>query len=130
MDGQLLVRVYNVGLGDCIYLRVPDLQREVHILIDCGNKFGELDRLGECIADLKKDLPTHSSGKKRLDLLVVSHPHEDHHKGFEEQFLDLHIEHIWLSPAYDRLDPKAQGFTPYRAPCERCKVCRRRRWGK
>ena len=23
MDGQLLVRMYNVGLGDCIYLRVP-----------------------------------------------------------------------------------------------------------
>ena len=39
MDGQLLVRMYNVGLGDCIYLRVPDAGREVHVLIDCGNKF-------------------------------------------------------------------------------------------
>jgi hypothetical protein len=42
---------------------------------------------------------------------VVTHPHEDHHKGFEEQFFnDLEIERLWLSPAYDRLNPNAQGF--------------------
>jgi beta-lactamase superfamily II metal-dependent hydrolase len=111
MDTKLLVRVYNVGLGDCIYLRVSDTNRNVHILIDCGNKFGELDLLGECINDLKKDLPTSRSGKKRLDLLVVSHPHEDHHKGFELEFFDdIEIENLWLSPAFDRLNPKAQGF--------------------
>ena len=111
MDGQLLVRVYNVGLGDCIYLRVPDLHRDVHILIDCGNKFGALDLLGKRIADLKKKLPKMKGGKKRLDLLVVSHPHEDHHKGFEEEFFnDIKIEHIWLSPAFDRENPQAKGF--------------------
>ena len=111
MDGQLLVRVYNVGLGDCIYLRVPDTHQNVHILIDCGNKFGTLDLLGERIADLKKDLDEIEEGKRRLDLLVVSHPHEDHHKGFEEAFFnDVKIEHIWLSPAFDRANPKAQGF--------------------
>ena len=38
MGDQLLVRAYNVGLGDCFYLRVPDMNRNVHILIDCGNK--------------------------------------------------------------------------------------------
>ena len=111
MDGQLLVRMYNVGLGDCIYLRVPDRNKDVHILIDCGNKFSELELLGQRIAELKKDLPDAGGGKKRLDLLVVTHPHEDHHKGFEEKFFkDLKIERIWLSPAFDRLNPKAQGF--------------------
>ncbi len=111
MDGQLLVRMYNVGLGDCIYLRVPDQNKDVHILIDCGNKFSELELLGQHIEQLKEELPDAGSGKKRLDLLVVTHPHEDHHKGFEEQFFnDLKIERIWLSPAYDRLNPNAQGF--------------------
>lgn len=111
MDGELLVRLYNVGLGDCIYLRVPDVEDSVHILIDCGNKFSELELLGEHIAKLKKELPTADGGKKRLNLLVVTHPHEDHHKGFEEEFFkDLKIEHIWLSPAFDRLNPNAQGF--------------------
>ena len=111
MDGQLLVRLYNVGLGDCIYLRVPDAQREVHILIDCGNKFGQLELLGQRLEHLKAELPPAGGGKKRLDLLVVTHPHEDHHKGFEEQFLDgIQIDRIWLSPAYNRQDPNAQGF--------------------
>ncbi len=120
MDGQLLVRLYNVGLGDCIYLRVPDLQRDVHILIDCGNKFNTLERLGECVAMLKNELPAGSPGKKRLDLLVVSHPHEDHHKGFEEEFFaDIEIGRIWLSPAFDRLNPKAQGFHALKAAAQR-----------
>ena len=120
MDGQLLVRLYNVGLGDCIYLRVPDLHRAVHILIDCGNKFNSLDRLGECIDHLKNELPDGSPGKKRLDLLVVSHPHEDHHKGFEEEFFaGIDIERIWLSPAFDRLNPKAQGFHALKAAARR-----------
>ncbi len=120
MDGQLLVRLYNVGLGDCIYLRVPDLHREVHILIDCGNKFSSLDLLGECIEHLKDELPEGSPGKKRLDILVVSHPHEDHHKGFEEKFFkDIDIERIWLSPAFDKLNPKAQGFHALKAAAMR-----------
>jgi beta-lactamase superfamily II metal-dependent hydrolase len=111
MGAQLLVRLYNVGLGDCIYLRVPDLEQDVHILIDCGNKFGTLDLLGECINQVKEELPEAAGGKRRLDLLVVSHPHEDHHKGFEEAFFkDIQIERIWLSPAFNRLDPKAQAF--------------------
>ena len=110
MDRQLLVRMYNVGLGDCIYLRVPDRGKDVHILIDCGNKFGSPDLLGECITDLKQELPE-AGGKKRLDLLVVSHPHEDHQKGFEEDFFkDLKIENIWLSPAFNREDPNSKGF--------------------
>jgi len=120
MDSQLLVRLYNVGLGDCIYLRVPDLHRAAHILIDCGNKFNTLKRLGECIAVLKKELPDGSPGKKHLDLLVVSHPHEDHHKGFEKKyFTDIEIERIWLSPAFDRENPKAQGFQALKDAAQR-----------
>ena len=120
MDGQLLVRVYNVGLGDCIYLRVPDKARDVHILIDCGNKFNTLELLGRRIAELKPDLPDVGNGQKRLDLLVVSHPHEDHHKGFEEVFFEgIQIDRIWLSPAFDRLNPQAQGFHSLKEAAQR-----------
>ena len=111
MDKKLLVRLYNVGLGDCIYLRVPDLKKDVHILIDCGNKFNEIELLGQRIEHLKAGLPDVRGGKKRLDLLVATIPHEEHHKGFEEEFFhDIKIERIWLSPAFDRQNPKAQGF--------------------
>jgi beta-lactamase superfamily II metal-dependent hydrolase len=120
MAGQLLVRVYNVGLGDCIYLRVPDAEKDVSILIDCGNKFGKLDLLGKCLKHLKDELPDADHGRKRLDLLVVSHPHEDHHKGFEEEFLsDIQIKHIWLSPAFKREWPQAEGFHALREAAAR-----------
>ncbi len=111
METQLLVRMYNVGLGDCIYVRVPDAHRDVHILIDCGNKFSSIDRLEASIAEMKTHLEDDGTGKKRLDLLVVTHPHEDHHKGFEAEFFaDIKINHLWLSPAYHPEDPKAKGF--------------------
>jgi beta-lactamase superfamily II metal-dependent hydrolase len=111
MDGQLLVRVYNVGLGDCIYLRVPDTHRNVHILIDCGNKYSSINLLEDRIKELKKDLDKTKEGKRHLDLLVVSHPHEDHHKGFEEEFFDdIKIDRLWLSPAFSRENPQAKGF--------------------
>ena len=50
----------------------------------------------------------------------MTHPHEDHHKGFEEDFLQgIKIERIWLSPAYDRLNPNAQGFRALKDASER-----------
>jgi beta-lactamase superfamily II metal-dependent hydrolase len=120
MAGQLLVRLYNVGLGDCIYLRIPDSGRDVHVLIDCGNKFGSLDLLGQRIRELEPELPDDGAGSKRLDLLVVTHPHEDHHKGFEEEFFQgITIDRIWLSPAFDLENPKAQGFHALKAAARR-----------
>ena len=39
MADKLLIRLYDVGLGDCIYCRIPKAHRsgrDFHILIDCG----------------------------------------------------------------------------------------------
>ncbi len=111
MAVQLLVRVYNVGLGDCIYVRVPDLEKNIHILIDCGNKFGSMTELERSINDLKVQLTENGTREPVLDLLVVTHPHEDHHKGFEKEFFqDIQIKNIWLSPAYNAADPNAIGY--------------------
>ncbi|MBI5951001.1 MAG: hypothetical protein HY865_05045 [Chloroflexi bacterium] len=105
MAEQLLVRMFNVGLGDCIYVRVPDKGSNVHILIDCGNKFSGMDLLQDAIANLENELPQNPDGTRNLDLLVVTHPHEDHHKGFEPNiFNNIKIKNIWLSPAFCELD--------------------------
>jgi beta-lactamase superfamily II metal-dependent hydrolase len=110
MVDQLLVRMYNVNLGDFIYLRVPDTNRDVHILVDCGT-LSAMDVLTNRLEELKTDLPQDEAGKWQIDLLVVSHPHLDHHKGFTpEHFDSFSIKNLWLSPAYDRHNPQATGF--------------------
>ena len=109
MDDQLLVRCYDVGLGDCIYLRIPDADETRHVLIDCGNKFGAPDALRLAIAHLESELPAGEDGRARLDLLVVTHPHEDHLKGIDLETLGgLDIRNIWLSACMDPEHPQRE----------------------
>jgi len=112
MDDRILVRVYNVGLGDCIYVQVPDGNESRHILIDCGT-FSRGERLEEALKDLERNhLPKDSRGRPRLDLLVVTHNHKDHLSGFalsavSNWFRNISIGHIWLSAGMNPDHPQA-----------------------
>ena len=108
MANQLLVRSYNVDVGDCIYVRLPNGNEDFHILIDCGSK-GSKSILKTALEHLEQDLPVIAgTGKKRLDLLVATHIHEDHIKGFDaEYFKNIQIGHIWLSAVMDPAHPQA-----------------------
>ncbi len=114
MATKLLVRAYNVEVGDCIYCRIPNGKKlegnkydDLHMLIDCGS-VGKIDCLKAAIADLETMLPEQADGKKRLDLLVVSHEHKDHIAGFDPDFFsNIKIENIWMSASMDPEHPQA-----------------------
>ena len=107
MSEQILVRLYSVGCGDCILIRVPDESGPRHILIDCGNFFGDrvtdlrsaVQNVVEMLHD-PDEVPEDRRG--RLDLLVATHRHWDHLKGFEGALAALKgitIERIWMTVA-------------------------------
>jgi len=110
MADKLLVRLFDVGLGDCIYCRIPKAHREdrdFHILIDCGT-LSSTDYLSEAINSLKPLLPK-VGGKRHVDLLVVTHEHKDHMTGFGMKLWEgLSFGAIWMSAAMDLNHPEAK----------------------
>ncbi len=110
MVDKLLIRAYSVGVGDCIHVMIPKARTDgenFHILIDCGTR-GKGAVLKLAVDHLKTNLPE-VDGKRRLDLLLVSHEHEDHIKGFDpEWFKDVKIENLWMTAAMNRKHPQAK----------------------
>jgi beta-lactamase superfamily II metal-dependent hydrolase len=110
MDAKLLVRLYRMGFGDCIYVQVPDGNgTSFTILIDCGSSAAANIYLKPAVQHICSQLPKDQNGKPRLDLLVVTHPHADHIKGFDPAwFQDITIGRIWMTAFMKKDHPQAQ----------------------
>jgi hypothetical protein len=110
MADKLLIRLFDVGLGDCIYCRIPKGHadgRDFHILIDCGTLSGT-SLLSAAITNLKPLLPL-VDNKHRIDLLVVTHEHKDHMAGFGIKLWDdFSFGAIWMNAAMDPGHPEAK----------------------
>jgi hypothetical protein len=110
MADKLLVRLFDVGLGDCIYCRIPKAHksgRDFHILIDCGT-LSATQLLKDAMENLKPSLPE-IAGKRHVDLLVVTHEHKDHMTGFGlDIWDDFSFGAIWMNAAMDPKHPEAE----------------------
>ncbi len=98
-NDSVLIRMYNVGFGDCFLLVFPAPDRPRKVLIDCGVHFSGhnpdptfndvVDRL---IEDIKDD-----DGVSRLDILIATHRHQDHVSGFEKPiWQDVEVGEVWM----------------------------------
>ncbi|WP_347978024.1 hypothetical protein [Microbacterium sp. ProA8] len=85
---RVRVRMYQVGFGDCFLVSVeydsplPDGRDVRHILIDFGTSHPPREgRARGRMGDVAALLEEHTGGE--LDVLVVTHRHRDHLRGFE-----------------------------------------------
>jgi hypothetical protein len=100
-DSGVKVRMYRQGHGDCFLLAFANGQdRPTYVLIDCGYKPGSnesfgLKPIGEIVDNIREATGGH------LDLVVVTHEHQDHVNGFwkanEPYFGDFTMGAAWFA---------------------------------
>jgi competence protein ComEC len=94
LDGRLAVHFIDVGQGDSILLQTPAGK---NILVDCGGHKGELAS-GTGVGD-KVVLPyLRRLGVQKLDLLVLTHYHEDHMGGAAAVIRSLPVALLLVPP--------------------------------
>lgn len=84
---RLTVAALNVGRGAAHLVSFPG---GGHMLIDCGSRLhGDAGRR-IVLPFLRKN------GVRRLDVLVLTHPHEDHYGGAESVLREMDVGEIWV----------------------------------
>lgn len=111
------VRMYRQGHGDCFLLAFAGkngtANRPVYVLIDCGLKPGsEVDNqeIGEIVNDI------HGATGGVIDVVVVTHEHQDHVNGFARKksgtpiFDKISFRQCWLAWTEDGGDDLANAL--------------------
>ncbi|MBL7142157.1 MAG: MBL fold metallo-hydrolase [Candidatus Pacebacteria bacterium] len=80
-QGSLEVNFFDVGQGDAIFIEMPGNQQ---ILIDGGPGSAVLEKLGE-------KMPFWD---RTIDLLILTHPHDDHLSGFIKVLENYEVENV------------------------------------
>ena len=108
------IKYYPVGNADCTLIKLDNGKT---IIVDCQILSDLTDGKGKQInydvkADLLKELKKDASGRPYVDLFISTHPHDDHCKGFEDNFYhgevndydkdknknEIIIEELWITP--------------------------------
>jgi len=95
---HVVVRMYNVGFGDSFLLFIPTPDGTRKMLFDCGVHFQSkkprpIQEVAEQIVEDARD----SDGVSRIDVVVITHRHQDHVKGFESPVWDeVEVKEVWM----------------------------------
>lgn len=111
--GMLEMTAIDVGQGDSIFLALPSGKLA---LVD-GGGFASFGRRTKSKLDIGEDVVSPylwSRSIRALDVVAVSHAHEDHIGGLSAVIENFHVKELWTgatpeSPAWDLLRRKAAG---------------------
>lgn len=100
--------MYNTGsVGDCFLLLFQkDAQTTFSMLIDCGGYKTKKELISKCVQDIKDSIVNNT-----IDLVVITHEHEDHVSGFNQArtiFDNITFNQVWMSWAENESDSLAK----------------------
>ncbi len=107
-DSTVLIRMYDIGFGDCFLLFVPTDEGTKKVLIDCGSIKRHVKTTAEIVDQVISDV-TESDGVPRIDVVIATHRHKDHVDGFEETlWRDVEVKEVWMPWTEDPEDLQAR----------------------
>jgi beta-lactamase superfamily II metal-dependent hydrolase len=112
MTDPITIRMYNVGFGDCFLIRFPTADGRRTLLLDCGVHFASQKphSLTEVVKAVLEDV-TDEQGVPHIDVVAMSHRHQDHVKGFEDpRWTSLQVREVWMPWTENPEDPIARGL--------------------
>ncbi len=94
----LTLAVLNAGMGDCSLIMLPEGQ---NVMIDTGPAYTSAAKSGSWF---QARMMPWLIGKKinRIDVLILSHLHDDHSGGVEEVLSKFRVGRVLLPPYYRR----------------------------
>ena len=96
--GGLRITALDVGQGDSLLVEFPDGRA---MLVDGGGMVGSGIDLGRRV--LLPELAARR--RRRIDIVVVTHPHPDHFLGFLTALPELEVGEVWESGLASATDP-------------------------
>ncbi len=111
--GELTVRMYRQGLGDCFLLAFGTGDRPFYMLVDCGVLKGTTKGAAKLEA-VARNVRSATGGE--IDVLAITHEHYDHVSGFLYKgpykiYRDeVRFDRLWLAWTEDPEDGEARAI--------------------
>jgi competence protein ComEC len=101
------VTFVDVGCGDTTLIKLPG---DRYMLVDVYRCPGQGIDLFKLLDDV---LPDGDDGRKRLDVLAVTHAHDDHIAGIGDLYDRYQIGELWLPQHAEKLQSGASNFNEF-----------------
>jgi beta-lactamase superfamily II metal-dependent hydrolase len=107
-EDKAVVRMYNVGFGDCFLVKIFRQGKVSKVLFDCGSIKAGPASIDDVVQKVIDDV-TDPDGKARIDVVVGTHRHKDHVSGFASgAWKNIEVKEVWMPWTEDPKDGDAR----------------------
>ncbi len=110
-NNNVVIRMYNIGFGDCFLLLIPTEFGTKKVLVDCGvhnSGHNPNSKLKDVIKQVIVDVSDETGNNPQIDIVIATHRHQDHVKGFESsEWENVEVGEVWMPWTENYNDSKA-----------------------